>query len=224
MRLFSKQKMMLYCEQKVCSHYLLKMCFLSKEKPVCKAGPQRGKTAPIVCRTPMMLKPTILTQKLLTTKLLELWSGIFIPDPGSRFFPYHIPDPEVKKEWIPNPRYESVTLQQNINARIIVTEGRRLRKLTIRGVDYSPHQWCTESVTLHSWWFLRIYDMAWTTPSIFDMESFLKIIQQATPSINNMQSRRLSVSMMRGVTPCINNSGGSWLWIMNISANSKPNS
>jgi hypothetical protein len=70
----------------------------------------------------------------------DVYPGYWISDPGSEFFPYHILDPEVKKEWIPNPRYESVTLQQNINSRIIVTEGRRLRKLTIWGVDYSPHQ------------------------------------------------------------------------------------
>ncbi len=40
------------------------------------------------------------------SKLLEIWSGLFIPDPDPDFLP--IPDPEVKKA--PDPGYGSATL------------------------------------------------------------------------------------------------------------------
>jgi hypothetical protein len=54
---------------------------------------------------------------IIVTKLVELWSGMFIVDPGSGFFPSRIPDPGVKKHripdldphhWIPDPRSASL--------------------------------------------------------------------------------------------------------------------
>ncbi len=51
------------------------------------------------------------------------------------------------------------------------------------GVANSPHQWYAELVTLRT----------------NDAGNFLKIIRKVTPGINDMQSRRLSVSTMQGV-------------------------
>ncbi len=38
-----------------------------------------------------------------------------------------------------------------------------------------------------------------STPSMVDVEIFLKVIEQATPRINNTQSRRLSISTIQGI-------------------------
>jgi hypothetical protein len=139
---------------------------------------------------------------------------MFIPDPGSRrldpdCFPSQIPDPdsESRGQKALDPRSGFTTLQQNINSPChkvpiyieqhsvpIPTTGETLSTLpTLCPVPtVTQHQQCAKSVT----------------PCIFVMGSFLKIIEQVTPRINNTQSatlrindegnRRLPVSLIAG--------------------------
>ncbi len=60
---------------------------------------------------------------------------------------------------------------------------RRLPVSPMLRVDDSPYQWCRES----------------TTPHIGDTGSFSKSIQTATPRVTDTESRRLTVSLIRGV-------------------------
>ncbi len=71
-----------------------------------------------------------LTQKVVS-KLSEIWSGMFIPDPGSWFFyPSRIPDPEVKKVRVPG--FGSATLALSMKRTAPVKKKKGKTSLDIR--------------------------------------------------------------------------------------------
>jgi hypothetical protein len=53
------------------------------------------------------------TQKIVTMRKMEIWSGMFFLDPGSRFFLFWIPDAVLKKDPDPGPAYATLLAKSN---------------------------------------------------------------------------------------------------------------